>query len=301
MEYWEPSGGTPATLVRKLIRAVVALHSTLTSEVWLWRGQADEVHNLEAGIHSRIRATGIELDERNALWATDQLIQRARRANLDQVEGLRLPDLALLAQLQHHGAATPLVDVTVDPFVALWMVVHSSQSNLLAEDGKTGLLYAIRRPPRERWLDPLDARPYVSKDDDSIGHLLSLAPLGLFWYRAPDVSERLRIQRGSFVVGSLVAPMGDGLCTLPMTIDPPAPWLAERINQFGQAGQPIKAKSDVVAFRIRPRLKGLIRDWLADRAGLTQEVIYPTPWHRPFLDQFCRTYGRGRAIEFLVG
>src|SRR6266542_677990 len=40
-----------------------------------------------------------------------------------------------------------------------------------------------------------------------------------------------------------------------------------------------------------------LRRWLRERAGLTQEVIYPTPWHRPFLEEFCRAYGRGRPAR----
>jgi hypothetical protein len=67
---------------------------------------------------------------------------------------------------------------------------------------------------------------------------------------------------------------------------------------LGKPGQPAKADSDVVAFRIRPALKPVLREWVSDRAGLSQQVIYPTPWHRPFLDQFCQAYGRARPVDY---
>src|SRR5439155_1336769 len=84
----------------------------------------------EPGMHSRVRASmpRLALSEENVRWASAELIRVARANRLDRIEGLQLPDLALLAHLQHHGAATPLLDVTVDPLVALWMVAHASAS-----------------------------------------------------------------------------------------------------------------------------------------------------------------------------
>jgi hypothetical protein len=70
-----------------------------------------------------------------------------------------------------------------------------------------------------------------------------------------------------------------------------------RLDGLGKQGRPNSALTDVVVFRVTAHLKGLVREWLKDRAGLTQEVIYPTPWHRPFLEDFCRSYGRSRRID----
>lgn len=242
-------------------------------------------------MHSRVRSSpGILFDERNSLWGARDLLQAAREARLDRMEGFRLPDLALLAHLQHHGAATPLLDVTVDPLVALWMVAHASTQDPTELDDEDGYLFGIRRPDADRWLDPLDARPYW---DDDRGDVAQQLQRGVHWYRPPDISERLRIQRGSFLVGPLV---DDEACTLPLTWRAKEPWLERRVKSLGKPQRPPKARTDVVVFRIRSALKQELRQWMSDRAGLTREVIYPTPWHRPYVEDFCRSYGRSRPL-----
>jgi hypothetical protein len=291
-ETWEPGPSTIASDVRSFIRAVMGLHSTFSEEIWLWRGQADASFAFEPAMHTRIRRTpALALDEMNVRWATRQLIELARDRRLDRIEDLQLPDLALLAHLQHHGAATPLLDVTVDPFVAMWMVVHAGPAEAGALDDRTGLLFGIRRPPEERCIDSLDSRPYW---DEVEADLSSSLPRSLHWYRPPDVSERLRIQRGSFLVGPL---SGTGNVTVPVTFDQGDGWLATRVSQLGKQGKPVLAKTELVAFKVRPAMKPELRTWLAERAGLTQEVVYPTPWHRPYLEEFCRAYGRSRPID----
>jgi hypothetical protein len=298
-ETWSPTGGGPAHRVRALIRAVMALHSTKSGEIWLWRGQSRIAFRLEPAMHSRVRITvpQVEFSEASVRAASRELIQAARADGLDAIEFLRLPDLALLAHLQHHGAATPLLDVTVDPFVALWMVAHANGDNISVDDEVDGALYAIRRPPPSRWLATLDSRPYWDSEGTDPDIATAVNRSGIHWYRAPDISERLRIQRGSFLIGPL-ADGGD--VTLPLAWEAEGAnvgWLGRRIDQVGQRGSPITAGTDVVRFRIPAGTKAVLRAFLDDRAGLTQSVIYPTPWHRPFLEEFCRGYGRQRPID----
>lgn len=33
-----------------------------------------------------------------------------------------------------------------------------------------------------------------------------------------------------------------------------------------------------------------------DRSGLSTRTIYSTPWHKPFIEQFSKTYGRSRPV-----
>ncbi len=287
-ELWRPPGTQAPQEVRALIRAVMGLHSTFKNEFWLWRGQAIDEWPLEPGMHTRIRNTeGVDTEEEMVVGYTNRLLEYARKNHLDRVEDLRLPDLALLAHLQHHGAATPLLDVTVDPLVAMWMVAHASGPDATEHDARDGLLFAIRRPPRERWLEPLDSRPYFPQISDAIS-------TRVHWYRAPAISERLRIQRGSFLLGPLVS---SGATTLPLVTNSGEPWIKQRIAKLQDPGRPPGVKTQVVAFRLRAGIKSEVRHWLDDRAGLTQQSIYPTPWHKPFLEDFCQSHGRHRQID----
>lgn len=244
-------------------------------------------------MHTRLRnSPDLAMVESNVRWATTQLLKAARANQLDEVEGLRLPDLVLLAHLQHHGAATPLLDVTVDPLVALWMVAYAAETDPSGGDEDDGALFAIHRPQRDRWLQPLDSLPYSAEDGLDIAHRIAN---GVYWYRPPEISERLRIQRGSFLIGPLSV---DAAVTFPLNWESRSKsWLRRRIKSIGRAGHRVARGTDVARFRVPGPLKPLLRTWLEDRAGLTPGVIYPVPWHGPFLEEFCRTYDRARLLD----
>ncbi len=113
-------------------------------EPWLWPGQANAGFNLEPGMHTRVKENAA-LDDAHVRSFTSGLVKAARTAALDRHEGTELPDMALLALLQHHRAATPLLDVTLDPIVGLYMAVVSPDP---ADEKADGVLFAIRRPKR---------------------------------------------------------------------------------------------------------------------------------------------------------
>ncbi len=105
-ERWSPTGGTKPWRIRELIRVVMGLHSTFSTEIWLWRGQSQGSYRLEPGMHTRVRTTpDASFDETTVRAATNKLIEMARANRLDRVEDLRLPDLALLAHLRPPQAA----------------------------------------------------------------------------------------------------------------------------------------------------------------------------------------------------
>jgi hypothetical protein len=109
--WWHRGSGPNDYRVRELLRAIWDLHAMYGVDVpWLWRGQANAAFNLEPGMHTRVRAHAT-LDDPNIEEFTRGLLGAARSAELDRHEEMRLPDLALLALLQHHRAATPLMDV----------------------------------------------------------------------------------------------------------------------------------------------------------------------------------------------
>jgi hypothetical protein len=202
-------------------------------------------------------------------------------ADLDQHEGTRLPDMALLALLQHYGAATPLLDVSLDPMVALYMATVSPNPE---DEARDGALFAIRRP--RRGIDAFDSRPF-----DVIYRWIAD---GVFLYSAPDVSERLRIQRGHFLIGRVST--ADTRVTIPLTLDSGGvmtSWLRSRLDARGSTGPPPPATSDIAVFRVTAGFKESIRLWLEARSGLTRDFVYPTPWHQPHLDRFAASHGRG--------
>lgn len=249
-------------------------------EPWLWRGQANAGFNLEPGMHTRTRRNA-SLDDSEVISFTKGLLDAARDAELDRHEETRLPDLALLALLQHHRAATPLMDVTLDPIVGLYMAVVSPAAE---DDAEDGVLFAIRRPATE--ISDFDSRDFAQVYAGLRGQTTL--------YSAPDVSERLRIQRGHFLLGPVST--DDDRVTIPLSLDPASSpkdsWIWKRMDKRGESGKVPTATSDVAVFRIASKFKANLRRWLEARSGLTADFIYPTPWHQPHLERFASSHGR---------
>lgn len=272
------------------------MHTTFKDEIWLWRGQARSIFGVEPGIHTRVlNSNKAPHNEETVEHATKKLLDIARLARLDRQGETRLPDLALLAHLQHYGAATPLLDVSTDPLIALWMIAFANAKEPSSHDDESGFLYGIRKPPRERWISALDARPYMSESGPSISNSLSG---NVWWYRAPDVTERLRIQRGSFLLGPLSNPDSRDIATIPLKLNGDAEdWLSTRMANRGMPSNTTRSRSDVFRILVRGSVKKHLRKLLEERSGLSVEAVYPTPWHRPFISQFSEGYGRNRALE----
>jgi hypothetical protein len=296
MHEWQPDSTSAELKAREILSAAMWLHTTFKNHVWLWRGQARGDFGVEPGMHTRVVTPKVgPRDEEASIRATTALLNAAREMRLDRQDSNRLPDLALLANLQHHGAATPLLDVSTDPLIALWMVAFADASDPDALDHMPGSLFGIKRPPKERWIDPLDARPYASTSSPNISEALADQ---VWWYRAPDVTERLRIQRGSFLLGPLARPDDRSNTTLPLELAADsANAISNRIAKRGKASNATVGKVEIFRLVVPGASKVFLRRLLEDRSGLSIETIYPTPWHRPFIAQFASTYGRGRPLS----
>lgn len=324
---WGYNTGRPPQQIRMLLRAILDLHGSfhanekeeekkkeeeekkLTAEdyelagtTWLWRGQANISHAITPGIHSRL-APGFNDD--SIVEATCELLKQAKTAGVNKHEGLELSGFALLAMLQHHGAATPLLDVSLDPLVALYMAVVGTSPT---DDSEHGVLFAIKKPPKkppsgseaeaEGWkttrIEPFDTRDFKTI-------YKSLHKEQTIMYTAPDVSERLRIQRGHFLLGKVIPEYNPDKhwCSIPLEYQTERlrktdlyRWMKKR----GKPGQPTEIEPDIAAFSVHQSLKPLIREWLEERTGLTSDYVYPNAWHRPHLGDWAVSHGRSTQL-----
>lgn len=299
---WYPRNFQAVEGARNLLSTAFYLHATFKDEVWLWRGQADARYGVESAIHTRVlRADGFQPSEDLVTRSTVHLLETARTLRFDEHPRGRLTDLALLAYLQHHGAATPLLDVTTDPLIALWMVAFADSQNPDRLDSTPGRLFGILKPPRERWLEAMDARPYVGREG-MLGIAEGLDEGAYYWFNPPDVTERLRIQRGSFLLGRIRLIDGQPDATLNIDVGAEDPyindksWIERRIEQRGHKGKPVKRRSELFAFMVPGEWKAALRSLLIERSGLDVTTVYPTAWEQPHLAQFAQAYGRGRPL-----
>lgn len=273
--------------MREILRAILDLHLAWPfDDPWLWRGQANWEFGLEPGMHTRLRAkTGSPpLTDDNVEGETLQLVYAAQNSNIGNHEGTALTNMALLAMLQHHGAATPLLDVSLDPLLALYMAVVSPDPK--RDDGKHGAVFAIKKP-KSKAIEPFDHRIFST--------IYREVPAGeVRLYTAPDVSERLRIQRGHFLLGKVSD--SDPRVSISLTIEPAEPvhssWIWERMESRRGGVQPQKLAPDVVVFQVAQDLKEALQKLLEARSGLTREFVFPTSWHKPHLEDFATSHRR---------
>ena len=106
---------------------------------YLFRGVPNDTYEIEASAYRRLPKLGRN-NPNKILEINKRLIEDARRLGHDQRNGQQLSDLELLAELQHFGAATCLIDFSRSALVALWFACQQSST----EEEANGKVFAVR-------------------------------------------------------------------------------------------------------------------------------------------------------------
>jgi len=115
--------------------------------IYAYRGQANASWGVESAAYRRLKKGKSEAEVKaiNQQYFIDyhrqEILEPARMNGYGIKNGQKLSDLELLAELQHNGAATCLIDFTRDFFVALWFACQSYKDEDGGEqDGKVFVL-----------------------------------------------------------------------------------------------------------------------------------------------------------------
>ena len=165
-----------------------------TDRQYLFRGVSSECYKLEASISRRL-SSQVHNTAADLLDITKELIDSAREQGHDEKNGRQLHDLELLAELQHYGAATCLMDFSRNPLVALWFACQDSSE----EEQKNGKVFAIRID------DPLRLEE-VTHDfiEQKIGYFFERDRQGnypLYQWVPKFQNNRIIAQRSVFIFG----------------------------------------------------------------------------------------------------
>ena len=121
----------------------------LGPENYLFRGVPNAAYRIQASAYRRPKEGTRDFEK--FLQINRDLIAEARLRGHGEKEGRKLGDLEILAQLQHYGAATCLVDFTHNAQIALYFACQpdlkqegNSQNSEKPPDGK---VYAVRNDP----------------------------------------------------------------------------------------------------------------------------------------------------------
>lgn len=184
---------------RELMSIIGAIGTHSTGQRFAWRGMSSADYRLSSSLH---RLLGESSDETAVRSAEDELIERAHSWGLGVTRLGMVDDLQLLADLQHYGVPTRLIDVTSDPMTALWFACQRPTADVAILDGLvvalniTGLQPRIALTPSTMTYDGLGATPGFSRTS-------ALASQNAFTVRAAEANPRLASQAGYFIAGAV--------------------------------------------------------------------------------------------------
>ncbi len=224
---------------------LIALGHLASLPIGAWRGQASIDWTLDPSLVRRYRqhpASGTKpVTEPGVRVMERALIERARAAGL----GGELGELELLARLQHHGAATRLLDCSRNAFVALWFARRW-------EPAKDGVLIGFELGDNA-----------VHLDTQMLGHdiddLLAMAAGRLLWWQPRSLSPRISAQQAVFAFGQVVD----------------EPWGSIRLGQGEVSLGDIGAVPGAALILVSAKLKAALNGIWGPLLGFSEESLFP--------------------------
>ncbi|SMQ58021.1 FRG domain-containing protein [Plantibacter sp. VKM Ac-1784] len=251
-----------------------------------WRGMSSADYRLTSSLQRKL---GAETSETEMRAAEVDLLAAAREWGLGIGPGGYVDDLQLLADLQHYGIATRLLDFTSNPMTALWFACQSPKDPAAAKSGvllalnTTGMRQVSTVPTGRSW--SYLNNPAGSTLQDA---LKDPAP---FLVRSAIPNERLRAQEGFFVTGAVPPPRGEVIASPSgarefriQLVDPfeainvswthgDAERLAASLVAERQRGHP--SAMPFVAVIIKAGLKRKLLRYLENTYNRTAKVLFP--------------------------
>lgn len=160
------------------------------SAEYAYRGQNDIGNPVSSSAVRRIDKSKIELErEERFIDYNKTLVENAKMKGYHHIGATELKDLELLAELQHHGAATCLIDFTRAALVALYFACEGKPD-------QNGAVYIINIRDTERFKE-------ISTDSIilKIGNLLRKLEKELWIWEPSDLNNRIPKQHSLFVFG----------------------------------------------------------------------------------------------------
>ncbi|HHX8301718.1 TPA: FRG domain-containing protein [Vibrio diabolicus] len=177
----------PSNLIELL--SLVSNHAGERRNVYLWRGQANINWPIHSSAFRRLVSRG-NVRELDMQSYEKYLLGHATHQGYRFENGRELSDFELLAKLQHHGAATRLVDVSRNILVGLWFCCSS-------EPNEMGLLLGVHSDNLGGGENKGENRPYSEIFED-----LEEYEYPQTW-QPPTVTKRIAAQGGQFLYSAV--------------------------------------------------------------------------------------------------
>jgi hypothetical protein len=182
---------------------------TVDDDSWVWRGQT-QMWPIHSAMVRHVQQLHLPFGKRLSLPQSSpkpavldqydrKLFRKARRAGHHLVDGRTLTAPELMARLQHHGAATRLLDFTASLLVALWFACWGDEE-------ETGLVFGAHV-----FVELPDATDPKLRDLEAWHRYLKGHPEGedehqrtALLIRPPEVTKRVASQKSVFLASDYV-------------------------------------------------------------------------------------------------
>ena len=173
----------------KNIEEFIAWTKKLNGRLLLYRGLANEDWEVESSAYRRIKesqgASPPPIVFQNYIA---QLLESAGLQGFRERQDRRLSDLELLAELQHYGAATCLIDFTTNAIIALWFACEETSD-------KAGKVVAMATDDPEKFSE-------IGYEDLNHKTIKEFLNAGKLWKWSPSsLNNRIVSQQSVFVFG----------------------------------------------------------------------------------------------------
>jgi hypothetical protein len=249
-----------------------------------WRGVVDASWPLHSSLYRRLwwqyqrERRKIPPTEEAAYEAESTILADVHRWGLHNGDRGRLSILSQLATLQHFGAPTRLIDVTLNAYIGLWFAVEKA-------DNIDGRLFAIditaklinETDDKREWEDVLH-RSWTRLSPTEWSTVT-------YAWKPPPFEARIAAQNGAFLFGGV--PVTQPGCQFKKAPKPHAGyWKREEVHRCTslalkmhkadpKAGGVPKTGSPAYTFRIAAKAKSEIRERLEEMFGYSYKTIYP--------------------------
>jgi len=280
---------TPQT-VGELWNVIGQLAFAFGSETkFVWRGMSRSSYSMTSTLYRALDNSGAETTEANHQAVEQKMLQKARKWGLGHTRYGQATDLQLLAELQHHGFPTRLIDVTVNPMTALWFACSENPD-------EPGRLVAIAGPNMaEVETSPtLDTSPTAEDMDRPLGaqyrhHLNNSEKTQVpFLVNSTVRDARMNAQEGLFIASSV--PAEDEGTPFPSLPVPESNRIQLRLRKALHDRGIVMAPNtgwghyDVLGLEISPEMKQRLLPVLENTFNRSARTIYPD------MDGFVRTH-----------
>ena len=280
--------------IAEYLEAASAIKNQWPNSILAFRGQENEGWSLASSAERRLRVSSADQDRVTTglfIEYHHNLLTRCKLKNYHQREGKPLDELELLADLQHHGAATCLIDFTRNALIALWFACERSDAEgkvfVVNTADETAFLEITPADIENRSIsDILEFKTRETrKDQADESPTREASSLSInepnFWYWSPaHLNERITAQHSLFLFG-LPSSMESQLKTEKMVIES---------SSKEQIRQELKELHDI-------HEESLFPDFIGFAYTQRHNAPYDTPSAEEYLRRGAEALQRGQDLE----